>query len=227
MRKDFLKMLADPANRNSYTELAQKTIVRDLLDRNEHGNMRATDLPFWEGEPGVNGMHVGLLPGCVYIFRHQGLPVTPDGMVHDICPVLLVTGTGRDQGPEGNTYAFGINLNLLTPYKRAAVLQECADIDPAFWEREMEQLAAAKLPVYSKRTLVALQPDEGWKFIKTICSKYKMSTGSMAFRKYFTKNISRVRLVDFWQWKYIPFLDFGKGLRGGTISKLQKEASTK
>lgn len=195
MRHDFLRMLADPANRNSYTELAQKTIVRDLLDRNEHGNMRAADLPFWEGETGVNGMHVGLLPGCVYVFRHQGPPVTPDGRVHDICPVVLVTGTGRDPGAAGDTYAFGINLNLLTPSKRAAVLQECADIDPAFWESGMERLVSAKLPVYSKMTLAALQPDEGWKFIKVICSKYKIGIvfGEVAYRD---AGMQRCRLME-------------------------------
>ena len=110
---DFIKLVNDGSNEKKLTDLANKTILQDLYDKNLRGQKRAVSLNFWEDEKAFESVGK-FIPGCFYIFKHQGESLTTeDGRkeFHDILPIFLSLRVGDDKGRK---FVFGINFNILT-----------------------------------------------------------------------------------------------------------------
>ena len=180
---------------------------------------------FWEDEKAFESIGK-FIPGCFYIFKHQGESLTTeDGRkeFHDILPIFLSLRVGDDKGRK---FVFGINFNILTKPVRAAILQELYNMDRPFFDNLSKEHIKGR-HVYSKTILSAFAQDSGMRFCDYICTKYRIKKESIAFRKYYFDNILRYRMIDYWQWKYLPFLDVAQGVRGVELSKLQKESINK
>ena len=222
---DFIKLVNDGSNEKKLTDLANKTILQDLYDKNLRGQKRAVSLNFWEDEKAFESVGK-FIPGCFYIFKHQGESLTTeDGRkeFHDILPIFLSLRVGDDKGRK---FVFGINFNILTKPVRAAILQELYNMDRPFFDNLSKEHIKGR-HVYSKTILSAFAQDSGMRFCDYICTKYRIKKESIAFRKYYFDNILRYRMIDYWQWKYLPFLDVAQGVRGVELSKLQKDAINK
>lgn len=220
---NYFKLISDPNISREYTKKAKKTILVDLYDKNLYGKDRAIDLEFWEDEKYFKEVSL-FIPGCFYIFRHDGQIIkNQEGKeFHDVVPIFLALSVGTDREGE-DKYVLGINFNVLTKPVRAAILQELNDADPKFFDNLFLDRWNKK-HTYSKTIVKMFIGPRLSKFCERICQKYKIDKKSVAFRKYFIKNISKVRLIDYWQWKFLPFLDFEKGIRGVNLAKLQKES---
>lgn len=221
---DFIQLVTK-GDVSKYTKLANKTIIEDLYDKNLHGIKRAISLNFWEDEKHFEQIGV-FIPGCFYIFEHNGdVLKTDDGLkeFHDTLPIFLSLRVGDEKG---RRFTFGINFNILTKPVRAAILQELYNMDKEFFENLNKEHIKGK-HVYSKNIVSAFASDNGMKFCEFICKKYRIKKESIAFRKYYFDNISKYRFIDYWQWKFLPFLDISNGIRGYELSKLQKESINK
>lgn len=219
---NYLALIKDDSIESRYTKLAYETIVKDLLEDNKHGIARARDLEFWEGEE-VYKRYGLFVPGNFYVFRYAGPEVEQNGLKwHDRVPIMLALGVGKDKD-SGKKYVYGVNFNLLTVPVRAALLQELDTIGRSFFEDQLfRDLAKGKVS-FSQQLVKALQPDEGLKFLTVVTRKYKISQKTWAFRKYYVDKITRCRLIDTWQWKYLPFLDYSQGVRGAQLARIQKD----
>lgn len=216
---DFIGMLKG-ANAAEMERKALRTIVADLHDKNLHGMDRALDLSFFEDEKAF-ASYGAFVPGCVYIFDHRGDSLRLDGKdFHDTVPVMLALSNGESKG---RRFVFGINLNILTRPVRAAVLQELCNMDPKFFDTLIAERVKGRHS-FSERIVAALLPDSGTRFCEAVCRKYRIDKGSVAFRRYWLDNISNCRLVDYWQWRFLPFLEARGTVRGIEIEKLRTEA---
>ena len=65
-------------------------------------------------------------------------------------------------------------------------------------------------------------PDNGKGFIGLLDSKLNISISS-AYRTYKASDVKNVRLLEYDEWKYIPFLVFKDAIRGASLAKVQKE----
>jgi hypothetical protein len=205
-----------------YESLAYKTIVTDLMVSNVRGIKRAVDLTYWSDEDEFARFGT-FVPGNFYVFLYDGDKVSQGkNEYHDVVPVMLALGVGNDKTSH-REYVYGLNFNLLPGLTRAVVLKELHDMDSVFFDTEIYKDHTKGKHVFSKVVVKALQPDGGVKFIKYISKKYNINKDCFAFRRYYVDNISKYRLVDVWQWKFIPFLEYKEGIRGAEIKKIQSE----
>lgn len=222
---DFFKLIKDPSKTRENTGLAYKTIVKDLYDNNLRGSARARNVFFYEDEKAFSD-YGHFIPGCFYIFFHESEALfTEDGRkeFHDVVPIFLSLSVGRE---ESKPFVFGINFNILTRPVRAAILQEIYDMDRKFFDGIYADRMKGKHR-FSQIVYRSFVQDGGMKFCNYICQKYGIKKSSIAFRKYYFENISKCRLIDYWQWEYLPFLEISKGVRGVALKELQKEAVNK
>ena len=217
---NYLKLLNDDYIASEYEKLAYKTIVADLIVNDIKGIKRAVDLEYWSDEEEF-ARYGGFIPGNFYIFLYDGEKVTQGkDTYHDKVPVMLALGVA-DEPKTLKRYVYGLNFNLLPGATRAVILQEINDYDKQFFETDVYKAHSRDRHVFSKKVLTMLQRDGGLSFVKMISEKYKIDKNSFAFRRYYMSRIVKYRMIDMWQWKYLPFLDYKEGIRGAEIKKIQ------
>ena len=219
---NYLSLIRDDFKAKEYERLAYKTIVSDLLVTDTKGLKRAVSLDYWSDEEDF-ARYDSFIPGNFYIFAYDGEEVK-QGKVkyHDKVPVMLALSVGEEEKTK-RRYVYGLNFNLLPGITRAVILQEINDYDKEFFEVEIYKEHTKGRHVFSTKVLKMLQPDGGMKFIKYISEKYKVDKGSFAFRRYYISKILKYRMIDMWQWKYLPFLEYREGVRGAELKKIQRE----
>lgn len=221
---DYFRLIEDSDIRQEYTRLAYQSIITDLFFKNIRGEDRSVDLDFHEMEDSLSSIGA-MIPGCFYIFAYKDneMVPTPNGNMeyHDRVPVLLSCGIGAERN--GRKYVAGLNVNLLPIPQRAAVLQTLYNIDKQFFDEELYTLAKRNMGGVSKNILKFLGKDGGDALMDYLSKKYKVRKDTWAWRRYYLDKIDRLRMIDYWQWKYIPFLDYGEGIRGIAIKDLQKQ----
>lgn len=219
---NYLKLIKDDFIVKEYTKLAYKTIVSDLIVLNKQGISRAIDLEYWTDEADF-ARYDTFIPGNFYIFLYEGEKVQQGNLeYHDKVPVMLTLGVANE--PKTNRqYVYGLNFNLLPALTRALLLQEINDMDKVFFENDIYKMHSKGQHPFSKNVLKALGKDGGYSFVNAMAQKYKIDKNSFAFRRYYISRIKKYRLIDVWQWKYIPFLQFEEGVRGAELKKIQTQ----
>lgn len=219
---NYLKLYSNDFIRKEYEKLAYKTIVTDLIVTNIKGIKRAVDLEYWSDESDF-ARYGTFVPGNFYIFMYDAEKVTQGSLsYHDKVPVMLALGVAKEE-KTFREYVYGLNFNLLPGATRAVILQELNDMDKDFYEKNIYKEHTKGNHPFSKKVLTYLQKDGGYSFIKSMIAKYKINKDSFAFRRYYMSKISKYRLIDVWQWKYLPFLEYKSGVRGAELKKIQQQ----
>ena len=224
---NYIQLIHDNFKAREYEKLAYKTIISDLLVNNVKGIKRAVDLEYWSDEDSF-ASYDSFIPGNFYVFLYESKEAVQQGNLkyHDRVPVMLTLGVGQEQKTQ-KKYVYGLNFNLLPGATRAVILQEIHDIDSKFFDEEIYKSHTRGEHVFSKAVLRSLQPDGGVKFIKYLAERYNINKNSFAFRRYYLDKIKRYRMIDVWQWKFLPFLEYREGVRGAEIKKIQAENASK
>lgn len=202
----YKKYEADPEKRSA----AYKYLVDYALSRKRRGPAKLEtefDLDMESSQPAV------FIPGMIYTFMY----VRPDEQVisdvrfTDVVPLVMVTGH-----PDA-AHIEGINFNLLPPEFRASVLDIINDTNPDFYDNVENDGFVMNDRLY--QTLV--DPIRRGVFMKFV--NYSLSADiTSACRRYYTGNCTEIRLVEYDMWKYIPFLSYGKSVRGAVLSVVQR-----
>ena len=223
---DYLKLINNSAIEAEYEELAERTIIKDLVDRNITGYNRMVTADFHEDEQ-VFARKDAFIPGCIYIFKYDGLQVQQgDLKFHDVMPVILALSMRMDPVTH-KKYVLGINLNLMPKSVKAFILQEINDLDKNFFEKDMIIAHKQGKHVFSNILLRIFNEDSGMKFLQKVVADARrqgteINPQSWAFRKYYFDNIKGYRLIDYWQWRFIPFLNYNGSIRGVNLKKVQQ-----
>lgn len=218
---NYIQLIKDDFIAREYEKIAYKTIISDLMVNDVKGIKRAVDLEYWSDEDYL-ASYGSFIPGNFYVFLYDSEETVRQGNLeyHDRVPVMLALSVGQEEKTL-KKYVYGLNFNLLPGATRAVILQEIHDIDKQFFDVDIYKAHTRGEHVFSKSVLRTLQPDGGMKFIKYISDRYKIDRSSFAFRRYYMSKIKRYKMIDVWQWKYIPFLEYREGVRGAEIKKIQ------
>ena len=195
--------------------VAENTIIRGLMVQNKRQNDKLEDLDSYDSESLFNGK---IYRGNMYIFTYNAKNSTKysykgeDVYFTDSLPIILMTG-------ETHSTIRGINLNFCNKALKTLILNILTNMDEDFYFGDLAQKQAfnRQVPISEKvyRFLSANDAEE-------INRDYPGIDYKLIFRNYAVANIKNIRLIEPWQWKYIPFLNYDSFDKGDTLKAIQK-----
>lgn len=214
---EFIKNIKQ--NRNITPEIAYNEIIVKLLVKKLRANEKLGNIGEYDSETLFGGK---LFRGNVYIFEYDANTPTvyeykgKQAKYTDNLPIILMTGEGRN-------IIRGINLNFCNKALKAIILNLIYNIDTKFYTETAEKLAVNKSMAISKQVYTFLNTNDVEKqIIAYLQQKFPETDFSMLFRNYSVNRIKQIRLVEPWQWKYLPFLTYAGSLKSDTLTAIQK-----
>lgn len=203
------------SSKENETNRAYEYLVYDKLQKGDHSKASAKEIEWYSMQDSIQSSQ--LVSGMFYTFEYAD--DLKGKKFQDIAPMCLCISD------EGDT-VLGFNFNLILNSARAKILDELYSYDKEFFDVELKQSLLNKQPVVSKKLYYLFKDKEARQsFIKMVADTYKIPEKSFAYRKYFKKKMKRVSMIDYWLWKWIPFLNFEEGIRGDSLKKIQIEGA--
>lgn len=145
------------------------------------------------------------IPGYTYTFIYKGdnfkIGAPPEKVREytDLVPIVFCMSSDK------NNFA-GINMNLLPPGSRLKFLQSFYDVFSSFLEREVDVLAENNELALNKRFIALVNSGKGQDMIK-LFSRATGENFKFAYRKYLFEKIENFRMIEYAEWKYLPFYE--------------------
>ena len=194
---------------------ATKSLVQMLLVDNTRGANKSNELTGMNMESTFN---YTLLPSMIYTFLYN----SPDSEhinetnFKDHIPVILCTSFD-------GKYVTGINFNLIPNDIRANLLDIIYNAFKNFYTNDVEKAVAKnKATINEKFANLLVNEKTRADFLKILNDKLGINV-SNAYRVYDVKYIKNVRLIEYDNWKYVPFLSFKDSVRGAGLATLQRK----
>ena len=199
---------------------AEEAIIKSLMVQNNRQNEKLEDLDSYDSESLFNGK---IYRGNMYIFTYNAKNPTKytykgkDVYFSDSMPVVLITN-------ETSTTIRGINLNFCNKALKTLILNILTNMDEEFYFDGLAQkMAFNKIAPISEKVYRFLSSNDAEeKIIKELKRDYPNIDYNILFRNYAVTNIKDIRLIEPWQWKYIPFLNYDSFDKGETLKAIQK-----
>lgn len=199
---------------------AEEAIIKSLMVQNNRQNEKLEDVDSYDSESLFNGK---IYRGNMYIFTYNAKNPTKyiykgkDVYFSDSMPVVLITN-------ETSTTIRGINLNFCNKALKTLILNILTNIDEEFYFDGLAQkMAFNKIAPISEKVYRFLSSNDAEeKIIKELKRDYPDIDYNILFRNYAVTNIKDIRLIEPWQWKYIPFLNYDSFDKGETLKAIQK-----
>lgn len=206
--------------RNIKSVDAEEAIIKSLMVQNNRQNEKLEDLDSYDSESLFNGK---IYRGNMYIFTYNAKNPTKytykgkDVYFSDSLPVVLITN-------ETSTTIRGINLNFCNKALKTLILNILTNMDEEFYFGGLAQkMAFNKIAPISEKVYRFLSSNNAEeKIIKELKRDYPDIDYNILFRNYAVTNIKNIRLIEPWQWKYIPFLNYDSFDKGETLKAIQK-----
>lgn len=160
------------------------------------------------------------IPGIIYTFIYKGakdfikIPNKNPKEYQDLVPMLFCMGIGRE-------HFSGINLNLLPPGARLQFLQSFYDTFEDFLKREADVLAQNDKLALNKRFIAYIKSGKSQEMIK-LFNKQSGNNFGFAFRKYSIGKVDELRMVEYVEWKYLPFYEPREAFRKLSQNQIYK-----
>lgn len=215
---NFINNVKNEQNIND--DIAFKSIINKLMQKNAQKNDKLEDIDSYDSESLFNGK---LYRGNIYIFQYEAIKPTKysyngkDTYFADSLPIVLMTG-------ETESTIRGINLNFCNKSLKTLILNIITNLDEDFYFKQgAAKLAFNKNLVISKKVYEFLSTPKGeQQIIDELKRAYSKVDYSFIFRNYSVKHIKSIRLIEPWQWKYLPFLTYNSFDKGETLKAIQK-----
>ena len=155
------------------------------------------------------------MPGMIYTFLYGGPEVNVMNKTYsDIVPIVFCLRTER-------TTFSGINLNTLPYQARVRFLQSFYDSFSDFLKEEADTLAENDKLALNHRFLKFVGMGRGKKMIEAF-NKSTSENFNFGYRKYSFPKIKNLRMIEYAEWKYIPFYEPKDAFRKLSYSELYK-----
>ena len=215
---NFINLIKN--TRDIKNNVAENTIIRGLMVQNKRQNDKLEDLDSYDSESLFNGK---MYRGNMYIFTYNAKNPTKysykgeDVYFTDSLPVVLMTG-------ETQSTIRGINLNFCNKALKTLILNILTNMDEDFYFGDLAQKQAfnRQAPISEKVYRFLSSNDAEEKIIEELNRAYPGIDYKFIFRNYAVTNIKNIRLIEPWQWKYIPFLNYDSFDKGDTLKAIQK-----
>lgn len=185
---------------NNITDVAYFTLFEKYLQRNLKGENKLFDIESTDQESLIISKNGGYpIPGFMYTFMYKGSDLSYKGKEFtDLVPIVFCMSSG---GPDSFS---GINMNILPNDVRLNFLDSFYESFKDFLKREVDVLAENQKLAINKRFINLVKNGEGQKMIKIYNSK-NGANFNFAYRKYSFKFIKNFRMIEYSEWKYLPF----------------------
>lgn len=218
MKNQFLYNILDmKKQQNLYMSKAYESIYENLFLKNKWGSDKLTDLDEYDSELKTIKQ---LFPGYIYMFKYKSESVSTYNIngvklqFFDNFPIILCI---KDYG----NYIQGINLNLCNLSLKTLILNDIYNLDPNFFEKDAElQAANGNFPI-SKSIIQTIDKNPS-KYYEYIKNTYKLENISVIIRNYSKSNITNIRFIEPWQWKYVPFLNYKTDIKEAILQAIQE-----
>ena len=133
---------------------------------------------------------------------------------YDVCPLIMCL-SANDKSISG------LNFNFIPNDVRARIMDLIVESNQKFYQ-EMETTSINSIKTNNPLGSL-LMSDKG---ISSFLLFIKSKTGidvSQCVRTYKRSNIVNVRLIEYDEWSYIPYLSFKDSIRGANLANIQKD----
>lgn len=160
------------------------------------------------------------IPGIIYTFLYKGGPFSipnpprKPSEYTDLVPLVFCLGIERDSFS-------GINMNLLPRPVRLNFLQSFYESFGDFLSREVEVLAQNDKLAMNKRFLAYIKSGKAQEMIKLFSIKNRANF-NFGYRKYLIEKVNNLRMVEYPEWKYIPFYEPKDAFRKLNLNQIYK-----
>ena len=193
-------------NLDNIRDVAYFTVFEKYMKYKLRGAEKAIQIDETDQESLIVSKNGGFpIPGFVYTFIYKGGDFkvgTPPEKVReykDFVPLVFCMGVDQKS-------FIGINLNLLPESPRLQFLQKFYDTFPDFLKREADVLAENQQLALNKRFIAYVKSGKGQEMIK-LFSRASGQNFGFGYRKYLFEKIENFRMIEYAEWKYIPFYD--------------------
>jgi hypothetical protein len=208
--KAHVNNISDIAFYNLYT----KYIINDLSGKDKVIQIDDTDQ-----ESVIIKRNGGYpLPGFIYTFIYKGKEISQiinekPQIYIDFVPLVFCMNIGKG-------IVKGINLNLLPANVRLNFLQGFFILFKPFFEN-VEKLTQNNQLALNEKFISFVRSGDGQDIIRILNSR-KHATYEKAYRSYNFEDIENFRMVEYNEWKYIPFYEPKDAFRKMNYKQIQK-----
>jgi hypothetical protein len=178
---------------------AREVLFEKYIKHNIKGFAKRTEIDSTDQESLLKGIIP--LPGMIYTFIYkegiQNLFQNSKKNYIDYIPIVFCINNGKD-------YFNGINFNMLPEEERLKFLDYYYDIYKEFFSDVENYTQNDKLRINENFIRYIKSGNNTSIFMKIFNKKFNASF-DYAFRKYNFKKIIQLRLIEYEEWKYIPF----------------------
>ena len=189
-------------------------LVTDLLAKNLRGNDKQRTLTAHNMEDMLKNQFV---PSMFYLIMYAKIdkPETiGNNDFYDVCPLIFGTGVN-------DKFITGINFNFIPNDIRARVMDLITESQQKFYD-EMETTNIKDVRVNTPLGSLLISKDGVSSFLSFIKAKTGVDL-SKCTRTYNRSNIVNVRLIEYDEWGYIPYLSFKESVRGANLANIQRD----
>lgn len=210
----FVDFYKENIGNSSMLDEARKRLVANTLSSPLVGDNKIVDLESTDMESKVR---VQFTPSLFYTFFYLAENDTIAGVsAVDYIPLILCA-------KKSGKFVEGLNFNIL-PNEMRAVMLDAIDksFDNYYTGRGLNEAQAGELAINETFGDILLNDSKRIQFMKYFETKTGVSIMS-AYRKYNISHISKPRMIEYSDYKYIPLLYFEDAVRGIALNKLQSK----
>ena len=200
--RDEWKVLSaiDGINDHAYDILFDKYIIQNVT-----GEQKITEIGGTDQETLIIKKSGGWpIPGFIYTFIYKGREFIleergKEKKYNDLVPIFFCMDIKMDSFT-------GLNLNMIPPAEKLRFLDSFWDVFSDFLEREVDALAEYGKEAINKR-FVSLMASGGAGKLLRVFNSMNRARFEFAYRKYLPEKVERLRMIEYSEWKYIPFFE--------------------
>lgn len=187
-------------------------LVTGLLSKNLKGKNKQRTITAHNMEETIGNQ---IVPSLFYMIMYAKNDVPEkigDDEFYDVCPLILCLSVNDKN-------VTGINFNFIPNILRAVILDIIEESNINFYNT-VSVSNVDEIQINKALAVILSSKNGAFNFIQYIKSKTGIDISS-AIRTYNKSNIVNVRLIEYDEWGYIPYLTFTDSVRGADLAKIQ------
>ena len=205
------------SDRDQMEKEAFDFLITDLLSRNLRGADKQRTLTAHNMEDMLKNQ---LVPSMFYLLMYAKSDkpeVIGKNEFYDVCPLIMCLNVN-------NKFVTGLNFNFLPNDVRARIMDLIVESNQKFYQ-EIETSNINSIKVNNALGSMFMSDKGVSSFLLFVKSKTGLDV-SKCVRTYDRKNIMNVRLIEYDEWHYIPYLSFKDSIRGSSLANVQRDIIT-
>ena len=202
------------SNKGQMEKEAFDFLITDLLARNLRGDDKQRTLTAHNMEELLKNQFVPSMFYLIMYAKSDKPEVIGKNEFYDVCPLIMCL-SANDKS------ITGLNFNFIPNDVRARIMDLIVESNPKFYQ-EMETTNVNSIKANNPLGSILISDKGVAAFLLFIKSKTGIDV-SQCVRTYNRSNIVNVRLIEYDEWSYIPYLSFKDSIRGANLANVQKD----